>query len=97
MKKFIKYIGIRGIGMLMFFTLFNLIIGMFFYGELYNIRGGMYRIFGNEDYDYALSQQMHTLQMMAMFMIIATAILVFVIIIDIILFFVYYKDNERNG
>lgn len=97
MKKFIKYIGIRGIGMLMFFTLFNLMIGMFFYGELYNVRGNMYRIFENPDYDYALSQQMHTLQMMAMFMIIATAILVFVIIIDIILFFVYYKDNERNG
>ena len=97
MKKFIKYTGIRGIGMLMFFTLFNLMIGMFFYGELYNVRGKMYIAFGNEDYDYALSQQMHSLQTMAMFMIIATALLVFVIIIDIILFFVYYKDNERNG
>lgn len=97
MKKFIKYIGIRGIGMLMFFTLFNLIIGMFFYGELYKVRSNMYMIFDNPDYDYALSQQMHSLQMIAMFMIIATAILVFVIIIDIILFFVYYKDNERNG
>lgn len=97
MKKFIKYIGIRGIGMLMFFTLFNLIIGMFFYGELYKVRSNMYRIFDNPDYDYALSQQMHSLQMIAMFMIIATAILVFVILIDIILFFVYYKDNERNG
>ena len=32
-----------------------------------------------------------------MFMINSNRILVFVIIIDIILFFVYYKDNERNG
>lgn len=97
MKKFIKYIGIRGIGMLMFFTLFNLIIGMFFYRELYKVRNNMYMIFDNQDYDYALSQQMYSLQMISMFMIIATAILVFVIIIDIILFFVYYKDNEHNG
>lgn len=97
MKKFIKYIGIRGIGMLMFFTLFNLIIGMFFYGELHRVRGNMYIAFENQDYDYALSQQMYRLQTISMFMIIATAILVFVIIIDIILFFVYYKDNERNG
>lgn len=97
MKKFIKYVGIRGIGMLMFFTLFNLIIGMFFYGELYKIRSNMYLIFDNPNYDSALSQQMYSLQMIAMFMIIATAILLFVIIIDIILFFVYYKDNERNG
>lgn len=97
MKKFIKYIGIRGIGMLMFFTLFNLIIGMLFYRELYRIRSNMYILFNNQDYDYALSQQMYSLQMIAMFMIIATAILVFVIIIDIILFFVYYKYNERNG
>src|SRR5690554_4210045 len=97
MKKFIKYVGIRGIGMLMFFTLFNLIIGMFFYRELYKIRINMYLIFDNPNYDSTLSQQMYSLQMIAMFMIIATAILVFVIIIDIILFFVYYKDNERNG
>lgn len=97
MKKFIKYIGIRGIGMLMFFTLFNLIIGMFFYRELHRLRSNMYILFDNPDYDYALSQQMYSLQMISMFMIIATAILVFVIIIDIILFFVYYKDNERNG
>ncbi len=97
MKKFIKYTGIRGIGMLMFFTLFNLIIGMFFYGELHKVTSNMYMMFDNPDYDYALSNQLHSLQMIAMFMIIATAILVFVIIIDIILFFVYYKDNERNG
>lgn len=97
MKKFIKYIGIRGIGMLMFFTLFNLIIGMFFYRELYKIKDNMYILFDNPDYNYQLSNQMYSLQMIAMFMIIATAILVFVIIIDIILFFVYYKDNERNG
>ena len=86
MKKFIKYIGIRGIGMLMFFTLFNLITGMFFY-----------IIFDNPDYDYALSNQLYSLQMIAMFMIIATSLLLFVTIVDIILFFVYYKDNERNG
>lgn len=97
MKKFIKYISIRGIGMLMFFTLFNLIIGMLFYGELYRIRSNMYMLFDNPDYDYALSNQLYSLQMIAMYMIIATAILTFVIIIDIILFFVYYKDNERNG
>src|SRR5690554_2027539 len=77
LKKFIKYTGIRGIGMLMFFTLFNLVIGMFFYGELYRVRGNMYIAFENQDYDYALSQQMHRLQTISMFMIIATAILVF--------------------
>src|SRR5690554_3811930 len=97
MKKFIKYIGIRGIGMLMFFTLFNLIIGTFFYGELYRVKSNMYMMFDNPDYNYALSNQLYSLQMIAMYMIIATAILVFVIIVDIILFFVYYKDNERNG
>lgn len=97
MKKFIKYIGIRGIGMLMFFTLFNLIIGTFFYRELYRVKSNMYMMFDNPDYNYALSNQLYSLQMIAMYMIIATAILVFVIIIDIILFFVYYKDNERNG
>lgn len=97
MKKFIKYISIRGIGMLMFFTLFNLIIGMFFYRELYRVRSNMYMMFDNPDYDYELSNQLYSLQMIARFMIIATAILVFVIIVDIILFFVYYKDNERNG
>lgn len=94
LKKFIKYISIRGIGMLMFFALFNLIIGMLFYGELYKIRDNMYMMFDNPNYDGALSSQMYSLQMIAMFMIIATAILVFVIIIDIILFFVYYKDNN---
>jgi len=97
MKKFIKYISIRGIGMLMFFTLFNLIIGTFFYRELYIVRSNMHMMFDNQDYDFALSNQLHSLQLIAMYMIIATAILLFVIIIDIILFFVYYKDNERNG
>lgn len=97
MKKFIKYVSIRGIGMLMFFTLFNLIIGTLFYIGFYKVRDNMYMLFDNQDYDYALSNQLHSLQMIAMFMIIATSILVFVIIIDIILFFVYYKDNERNG
>lgn len=97
MKKFIKYIGIRGIGMLMFFTLFNLIIGTFFYRELYRVRSNMYMMFDNPDYDYALSNQLYSLQMISRYMIIATAILLCVIIVDIILFFVYYKDNERNG
>ena len=97
MKKVIKYVGIRGIGLLMFFTLFNLIIGTFFYRELYIVRSNMHMMFDNQDYDFALSNQLHSLQLIAMYMIIATAILLFVIIIDIILFFVYYKDNERNG
>lgn len=97
MKKFIKYLGIRGIGMLLFFTLFNLIIGMLFNRELYNIRANMYMMFENIDYDIALANQMSSLQIISRYMIIATAILLFVIIIDIILFFVYYKDNERNG
>ena len=66
MKKFIKYIGIRGIGMLMFFTLFNLMIGTFFYREFYRVRSNMYALFNNPDYDYALSQQMHSLQMMSL-------------------------------
>jgi len=107
MKKFIKYLSIRGIGMLLFFTLFNLIIGMLFNREMYNIRANMYMMFENIDYDIALANQMSSLQIISRYMIIATAILLFVIIVDIILFFVYYKDtsitdkmqknNERNG